>query len=83
MCDLKSNGIQNLVYQSGSSKPVILSHLVPFAEAFTCANPAYTMMISSAEAFTCVLYYVTPTAAALKQVCHVSFADYYCLCFTM
>ncbi|XP_066340357.1 uncharacterized protein [Miscanthus floridulus] len=38
MCDLKFNGIRNLVYQNGS------------------------------KASTCVLYYVTSTAAALKQV---------------
>ncbi|CAD6255859.1 unnamed protein product [Miscanthus lutarioriparius] len=37
MCDLKFNGIRNLVYQNGS------------------------------KASTCVLYYVTSTAAALKQ----------------
>ncbi|CAD6255860.1 unnamed protein product [Miscanthus lutarioriparius] len=41
MCDLKFNGIRNLVYQNGS------------------------------KASTCVLYYVTSTAAALKQVCHL------------
>ena len=44
--------------------------------ASTCANPIYAMVISSTEASTCVLYYVvTPTAAALKQVCHVRFVE--------
>jgi hypothetical protein len=39
-------------------------------ESSTYANPIY-----SAETSTCVLYYVTLTAVALKQVCHVRFVE--------
>ena len=44
-------------------------------EASTCANPIYAMVIYFAEASTCVLYYVTPPLAVLKQVCYVRFVE--------